>query len=322
MKLPYWLKIFTLIAAIVIIIALFASYFYMYSKQETASLNKEVRFNSGRQFIKLPDGWTSYRYDNDTSKETIVLIHGGGIAGSHVWEKTRTTLQENGFNVLVYDLYGRGYSDRPEVMYTPQLLLEQFEQLIDSLSIKSQFNIVALSLGAMVAVDYANKYPQKLKNLIFIDPILQGNYKPNFLLKVPLISKYIMTAYWYPRAVENQRKEFVNMELFEEYAQYLRYFMNFKGYKRVNYSTWMHILQENYIPALKKMGEKHIHTLLIFGNRDPYFPVKSLDVYKDAVPGINVMEVDQTGHMPHYEKPLLVNKEIVNFIKPDNKVDN
>lgn len=312
----YFKRLLILLAGFAIL-SLLASYLYCKLNQETATLSKNVRSKSGRHFIKLKQGWTSYRYHSDTTKELVVLIHGGGIAGSHVWETSREKFFGEGFNVLVYDLYGRGYSDRPKITYTPGLLLGQFEQLLDSLHINKKIHIVSLSLGAMVAVDYANKYPERVKSITFIDPILQGNYRPNFLLNIPLISNYIMTVYWYPRAVENQRKEFVNMEMFDNYATYLKYFMNFEGYKRVNYSTWMHILQENYIPALNRLGEKHINTLLIFGNRDPYFPKKSLEVYLDAVPGIHVMEVEQTGHMPHYEKPEIVNKEIVKFIQSE-----
>lgn len=289
-------------------------YFYMHLNQETTILDKKVRSNSEGEYINLVNGWTYYEYNETTQKELIILIHGGGIAGTHVWKKTKYHLLEDGFDVLSYDLFGRGYSDRPQIKYSPEMLLGQFEELLDSLNIDRHFHVISLSLGAMIAVDYANKNPDKVKSLIFIDPILQGNYRPSPLLNIPILSNFIMTTYWYPRAVENQRKEFVNMESFEEYAIHLNYFMNFKGYKYVNYSTWMHTLQIDYIPDLTKLGKKAVEMLLIYGQQDPYFPKKGIEIYSKAAPNMRYIEIPQTGHMPHYEKPEKVNKEINNFL--------
>ena len=286
----------------------------MFLIQETAILDNNARTNTKGEYIRLKNGWTHYEYLECNQKELVVLIHGGGIAGTHVWEKTKPQMLEEKFDVLSYDLYGRGYSDRPKIKYSPEMLLGQFEELLDSLNINRRIHIVSLSLGAMIAVDYANKSPEKVQSLVFIDPILQGNYRPNPLLNIPILSDFIMTTYWYPRAVENQRKEFVNMKSFEEYAIHLKYFMNFKGYKHVNYSTWMYFLQENYIPALSDLGKKDIRMLLIYGQQDPYFPKKGIEIYSKAAPKMSYIGIPQTGHMPHYEKPEKVNKEINNFL--------
>ena len=305
------------IVLLLVIIGVLASYWFFVSSQENKVLDNNVRKNVYGENVHLKEGWTHFKRTKEKNNDLVVLIHGGGVTGIHVWEETMKAINKANYNYLAYDLYGRGYSDRPKVAYTPDLMLHQLEQLLDTLHVERKFDIVALSLGAMVAVDFANKYPERVKKIVFIDPMLQGTYRPNFLLKIPLLSDYIMTAYWYPRAVENQRKEFANMLLFEEYATKLRYFMDFKGYKYVNYSTWMNTLQHNYMPAFKKLGEKNIDLLLVYGNRDPYFPHHSFELFLEAVPQIDYFEVDQTGHMPHYEKPKIVNKEIINFIKSD-----
>ena len=46
-------------------------------------------------------------------------------------DKQVQTLKDAGFKVLSYDMYGRGYSDRPEVTYDQKLYQGQLLELID-----------------------------------------------------------------------------------------------------------------------------------------------------------------------------------------------
>ena len=272
-------------AGLLVLLALVAIFIYIDLGQETAVIDEEVNRDVQGQYVDLSQGKTRYKLSYESDEELVVLIHGGGISGIHVWEKSWNALNEAGYSVLAYDLYGRGYSDRPEVEYTPELMLAQLEELLEASEISQKIHLVSLSLGAMVAVDFTVKHPDRVKSLVFIDPILQGNYRPNPLLYVPVLSNFIMTTYWYPRAVENQRKEFVNMQKFEDYSVHLNYYMNFDGYKRVNYSTWMHTLQVNYMPVLEKMNVSNMKTLLVYGDSDPYFPTRSVEAYSATLPG-------------------------------------
>ena len=70
-----------------------------------------------------------------------------------VWGKNIPYFLDKGYRVLAYDLYGRGYSERPEAANTPELLLGQLTELLDSLHIGERHDIVAMSLGAIVTLD-------------------------------------------------------------------------------------------------------------------------------------------------------------------------
>lgn len=55
-------------------------------------------------------GKTSYQYFvNDNNKHTIVCVH-GLVTPSTVWKPIFAHLANHGFNVLKYDLHGRGKS--------------------------------------------------------------------------------------------------------------------------------------------------------------------------------------------------------------------
>ena len=74
----------------------------------------------------------------------------------------------HGFRILQYDLYGRGYSDRPDVNYNLDLYINQLSELLAVLSIRNPIYLVGWSLGGMIAVGYTAKYSNKIEKLILI----------------------------------------------------------------------------------------------------------------------------------------------------------
>lgn len=302
-----------LIAVFVTLLILLALIFlYFSSTQETQTLSHAVREEAPGKMITLQSGETHYALAGADTAELIIFIHGGGITGQEVWKNTLPFFQKHGYQTLAYDLYDRGYSDRVDHDNNPALFQTQLTQLIDSLYITKTFTLVSMSFGAMIALEFFHDHPEKVSKLILLDPALTGDFKPNPLLKLPIVSDFLMTTYWYPRAVENQRKEFVNQEIFDVYAERLAYFMNFKGYKRSNHSTWMNMLDQNKLPLLKTLPENRV--LLIFGARDPYFPASNIPLYKSTYPSIEIHTVAQAGHMPHLEQPDIVNPIMLTFL--------
>jgi pimeloyl-ACP methyl ester carboxylesterase len=169
-----------------------------------------------------------------------------------------------------------------------------------------------MSMGSMVALDYRAEHPNQVKDLVMISPSAAGTYKASKLLKIPVVSSLLMTFYWYPRAIENQRKEFVDQELFNSYAQRLDHFMEFEGYKHVNYSTWMHTLNQSKLDMFRQVPPNRI--LVIHGEKDPYFPSGSMSVYKDVYPTLKDTTIADAGHMAHFEKPAETNPVIFDFL--------
>ncbi|MEI9917742.1 MAG: alpha/beta hydrolase [Bacteroidota bacterium] len=300
------------VGLLAILIVLVIVYMATNNKQETKVLDDVARNSAPGQFVTLSDGVTHYQlFGPDTGKQ-ILLIHGGGIAGFEVWNQTIPFLVSKGYRVLTYDLYGRGYSDRPNIEYTPELLARQASELTAELHFTKELSIISMSMGSMVALDYRAEHSDQVKDLVMISPSAAGTYKSSKLLKIPVVSSLLMTFYWYPRAVENQRKEFVDQALFDQYAKRLEYFMNFEGYKHVNYSTWMHTLNQSKLEMFKEVPPNRI--LIIHGEKDPYFPAGSISVYSGVYPTVKDTTIANAGHMAHFERPAETNPVIFDFL--------
>ena len=291
--------------------AVLSIYLLMKSRQETAELTDAVRSEAPGKFIRLHHGLVHYSLQGADTSRLLIFVHGGGVTGIEVWRNNIPYFLKQGYRVLSYDLYGRGYSDRPAEENTPELLGDQLIELIDTLGIRAPFDIVAMSLGAIITLDFAVKYPERVNRIVLIDPTATGDYKPSWMIRVPVVSDLVMTCYWHPRAVEHQRKEFVNQSLFEAYAQRLRYFMNFKGYKEMTHATWTHILNQNRLALVKKLPPNRM--LILYADRDPFIP--KIYLYQQVYPSLKSVLIRDAGHMPHYEKPEEVNPIIGDFLR-------
>ena len=74
--------------------------------------------------MQLSQGYVHYELGGPVGGEKVVLVHGLSVP-YYIWDPTFDALTEAGFRVLRYDLYGRGFSDRPKLRYDADLFDEQ-----------------------------------------------------------------------------------------------------------------------------------------------------------------------------------------------------
>jgi len=104
--------------------------------------------------------------------------------------------------VLRYDLFGRGYSDRPDVTYDARSL-SAVGGLLDALAFTT-VDLVGLSVGGSVAASFTIEHPQRVRRLVLMDPAPSS--PPPFsarILSAPLLGDYFLPSSapsFYPRA--------------------------------------------------------------------------------------------------------------------------
>jgi len=75
----------------------------------------------------LADGVTYYEIAGQPGGQPVILIHGFSVP-NFIWDPTFAALAAAGFRVLRYDLFGRGYSDRPKARYDKALFVRQLAE--------------------------------------------------------------------------------------------------------------------------------------------------------------------------------------------------
>ncbi|MGE5248620.1 MAG: alpha/beta fold hydrolase, partial [Bacteroidota bacterium] len=136
---------------------------------ETQKLNEETRSTADGSFVPLQDGVTHYELTGPEAAQAVVLVHGFSVP-YFIFDPTFEFLAASGFRVLRYDLFGRGWSDRPRLRSDVGLFVRQLNDLLDALGIRSPVSLVGLSMGGPISASFTVRHPERVARNVFIDP--------------------------------------------------------------------------------------------------------------------------------------------------------
>src|SRR5580693_6345659 len=106
----------------------------------------------------------NYRLEGDGA-ETIVLIN--GLADDlETWAAQMDDFLAAGYRVLRLDNRGIGATSKPAGPYSSRMLADDAKALVDALGITG-FHLMGVSMGGMIAQEYALSYPQDLRSVTF-----------------------------------------------------------------------------------------------------------------------------------------------------------
>ncbi len=295
---------------------------------ETKEIDAETRASVSGSFIRLSNGFTHYELapihlppntmNLGGEKEKgmpVILVHGFSVP-YFVFDPTFEFLVNAGHRVLRYDLFGRGYSDRPHAKYNLDLFVKQLRELLDALEIK-QANLIGLSMGGAIASAFAVQYPTYVRELILIDPVgahpmpLSWIYKAAIL---PGISELILGLAGTERMIQGAAGDFFGPEHVKMFQDQYRVQMQYRGFKRAILSTLRNKTVDGFPEIYQQLGKLDIPVLLFWGRDDQTLPLKQSEGILSLVPRAEFHIVENCGHIPHYEKPEEVNPILADFL--------
>jgi len=105
---------------------------------------------------------------SDTAlRSTIVCLHGLS-AQLNCWDSMASWLNRNGFDVVAYDLRGRGKSSKPKTGYGLEAHIQDLQSILDHYQISNPV-LLGHSFGCMIALRYALQNPGTVKGLVLLD---------------------------------------------------------------------------------------------------------------------------------------------------------
>ncbi|MCL6217835.1 alpha/beta fold hydrolase [Zunongwangia pacifica] len=287
-------------------------------------------FNAQKHAYKM-----AYMYiqPGQNNGKTVTLLHGKNFNGAY-WETTIDALVKEGFNVLVPDQLSFGKSSKPQdFQYTFQQLAKNTKGLIDSLGIK-ETTILGHSMGGMLATRFALMYPEITKNLVLVNPIGLEDWK----LKVP----YQSVNDWYKNEIgktyediKNYQKEsYYDRQWNKDYAKWAKLLAGWTLNKDYDRIAWNAALTYDMIftqPVVYEFSEITVPTLLIIGTRDRTALGKNLvskqvkstmglyeklgKTTQQKIPNAQLVEIPNTGHLPHIEAFDKFIHPLLNYLK-------
>lgn len=308
------LKIILISAAVVVVIVFAINGLFLIADTERYTLDEAARKNVSGSFVQLTDGITHYELAGSDTGKVVVLVHGFSVP-YYIWDSTFVKLVDEGYRVLRYDEYGRGFSDRPDKVYEASLLRQQLEELLTALNIQSVHAIAGLSFGGPVVTDFAIHHPNQVDKVILVDPFFplesaeptKPSYPESFMRFMMALSPEDM--------VNGQLTDLKYPERFPQWADQYKVQMQYKGFRHALISTRLHYATPEKMRAnYKELDEQHKPILLIWGKEDNTTPFSSSDELRKIVQ-TEFMPVDDAAHLPHMEKASGVNARIIEFLK-------
>jgi len=257
-----------------------------------------------------------YELDGPRSGEIVALVH-GLTTPLFIWDPMFEMLTKEGFRVLRYDLFGRGYSDRPKVKYNKDFYDRQLFELLTELKLtKQSINIIGLSLGGAICTNFAINHSNLVKRVVLIDSAFPSKMPKKLkLLRIPVLNK-LMFKIANPKAlIAGMSKNFYRIENFPDYSGKFTEQMQYKGYTRAVISTIVDGDFQKIPERYKKLGELNIPVQLFWGEYDALIPYENIEKLIEAIPNILFHPIEKAGHVSNYERPDLVNPLLLKFLK-------
>ncbi len=282
---------------------------------ETKDLNEATRKEADGSFIALYDGVTHYELGGDENGKPVVLVHGFSVP-YFIYDATFEFLVKSGFRVLRYDLFGRGYSDRPHADYNIHLFVRQLKDLLDALNF-AQVNLIGLSMGGLITTAFVSEYPDYVHKHVLIDPAGAKRIRLAWLVeaaKIPFIGELALGLLGSGNMVKGIASDLFDPKLVEHFQAQYRIQMQYKGFKRAILSTLRNGMLDSFREIYARAGQLRKPTLLFWGRNDATVPYEYSALIMQALPHTEFHTIEDCGHLPHYEKPEIVNPILLEFL--------
>ena len=262
----------------------------------------------------------NYIIDGDlSSNKEIIIILNGIMMSSKSWEIFVKPFTKD--NVLIrYDMFDQGESSKLEYDYTQEIQVDLLKALIDHLNI-SKINIVGISYGASIALQFAAKYENYINKMVVANVVSKTSdwlkaigdgwnsvaSTRDGLAYYNISIPYIYSPQFYTKNIKwmEERKEFL-IPLFSDST-----FLD--AMVRLTKSAETH----NVEPFLEKMNVK---TLIISSEEDFLTPVFEQIHLNSKLVNSNLVIIPECGHASMYEKPELFTSLVLGFIK-NNQIE-
>ena len=261
---------------------------------------------------------TFYWEKNSSKKEIVVLLH--GFPGNHEGLVDMANSLGN-YRLVIPDLPACGQSDLLDGKYSLENYAKWLNAFFEGLLI-NQAIVIGHSFGSRVALVFTERYPEKVKKLVLITPVVKVEgliskavaieYKiaellPRKLRKLWLsnqIHRKVSDIVLFKSASPKRRKEITAKDIKER--------------KNFNPQINLELFSEFYKYSLVPIGKKiKTESLVIAADMDIIAPLNSVKELANQLANVKFVIMKHSGHIVVLERPLATANIIRNWLNYD-----
>ena len=264
-------------------------------------------------WIELNEKWNCSRFPVvlGGKGQPILLLH--GFDSSFLEFRRVYPFLKNNFQVIIPDLLGFGFTPRFSTnQYSPSKIISHLIEIIDNLKISKKLKIIGASMGGSVALKVADEIPDRIDKIMLFSPAgLFGesknipfplNHLGASFLGLPQVRKSLCRqAFAYPEIFVGKMEE-----------QIASIHIGCKGWKD---SLASFAKSGGFAGTFKNIQNIPIKT--VCGEKDRILGKKEIKKIQ-KIEELNFIGLQNCGHLPHIDLPLLSFKIIQDYFLEKN----
>lgn len=261
-------------------------------------MDDKARRSAPGEFAELSRGCTHYRWLGATRGPVAVCVH-GLTTPSFVWNGLAPGLGALGFRVLVYDLYGRGYSDRPSGPQDSAFFVTQLEELLEDQGVDGDITLLGYSMGGAIATAFAALFPERLRQLVLIAPAGLGHDLGPLAERVThggRLGRWMMQAFFarsFRKSTEAERDLPSSVEGIVDLQQGE---LHYRGFVPAVMASINGMVSEDLREEHHDIAQSRVAVLAIWGGQDSIIPISSMGDLAQINRAARQEVIEDAGH--------------------------
>lgn len=246
-------------------------------------------------------------WDDEGKGIPILLIMGLGWP-SYLWHRTRPVLSAR-FRTIALDNRGVGQSDVPPGPYPIALMAADAAAVLDAAGVE-RAHIFGLSMGGMIAQEFALQYPNRVQSLIL------GCTSPGGIHAV--LAEPAATQLLFSRGVSPEDfSKAINPFIYDSGTPQHRVEEDFVLRKQWYPRPEGYIAQLQGIlawEAFSRLPQISAPTLVIHGESDRLIPPANAKIIADHIPDAKLVMIPNASHILSTDQPSSVHRAVLEFL--------
>ncbi len=258
---------------------------------------------------KLENSPIVYYIGGTEHRQWILFIH--AAFADHTMFKTQFEYFRDKYNVLTLDIIGHGESTDAKKGDSIDRMSEWISKILKKENI-GRINIVGVSLGAVLAQDFANRFPTAVQSLACFGGYDINNFdakmqKGNNAAQMLMMLKALFSIKWFAKSNKQ-------ISAYTKQAQNDFYEMNIKFPKK----SFMYLSSLNTMIDVRQTAPRNYPLLIGCGENDIPAELSAVAMWRKSEPGCKTFIFEGAGHCVNMDVPQKFNEVLLQFLAGTN----
>ena len=242
--------------------------------------------------------------------QRTILAHSGWVGNFEDWIATLAPLSKT-WRTAIYDHRGTGETQVPVGKISHEALIDDVFRVMDALHI-DRCVLGGFSRGTITVLRAVLRHPERFDGLMLMNGYgdVQLPDKPTAPRPAP--------SQWPGETFRDHLEWFADQIVPEPDSDHIkRWAVNILSRSSPEVAERLHTMKpEDPIDWAKRLPELRMPTLLVHGEKDPFYRLELMQYVDSLLPDSKLVVMEGSGHVPMMARPLDVAKVIDDFFSP------